>query len=296
MGFDAYSESKVRLIDDYIGRSLKQYEASVSLRIAPLVHAMRYSLEAPGKRLRPLLALATGEYLGLEAERLLPAACAIEYIHTYSLIHDDLPALDDDDMRRGKPSSHKQFGEDVAILTGDALLTEAFGQMLTLSREYDFPPERVLAAIGVLVQHAGVAGMVGGQYLDVKSNDQVESLPELEFIHIHKTGALILASVLIPAHLTALPTDKLHKLRRYGEAIGLAFQISDDILDSEANIRYSRGPRKKPKPNYTRLTSPSEIRERLNSLIDAAVECIDGESRSAKPLQDIAEFIRIRKK
>lgn len=295
MGFDAYSESRVRLIDEYVGRSLKQFESMVSLRIAPFVHAMRYSLEAPGKRLRPLIALATGEYVGVEPQRLLPAACAIEYIHTYSLIHDDLPALDDDDMRRGKPSSHKQFGEDVAILTGDALLTEAFGQMLVLNREGDFTPERVLAAIGVLVHHAGIAGMVGGQYLDVKSTDRIESLPELEFIHIHKTGALILASVLIPAHLAGLPAEKLHKLRRYGEAIGLAFQISDDILDSEANIRYSRGPRKKPKPNYTRLTSPSEIRERLNSLIDTAIECIDGDAASAKPLVEIAEFIRFRK-
>jgi geranylgeranyl diphosphate synthase, type II len=147
--FDAYSESRIKLINDYIEFSLNRYRRTVSQRFNPLLEAMRYSLEGGGKRLRPLLVLASAEYLGLPGEKVLPAACAIEYIHTYSLIHDDLPAIDDDDFRRGKPSNHKKFGEAVAILAGDTLLTEAFGQMLFLA-EHGFSPQQIVAATELL--------------------------------------------------------------------------------------------------------------------------------------------------
>ncbi len=291
----AFSDERLRLVNDYLDRSLRKFESSISQRFVPLLAAMRYSLEGSGKRLRPLLLLHTAEYLGIPAERILPAAAAIEYIHTYSLIHDDLPALDDDDTRRGRPSNHVQFGEAVAILAGDALLTEAFSQLGHLKTESDFPADRVLKTIQILSQYSGVGGMVGGQYLDVTTNEMIESLPELEFIHIHKTGALILASVLIPTHLVDISTQDRDNLRRYGEALGLAFQISDDILDSEATIRYSRGPRKKPKPNYTKLVAPAEIRDRLNGLVDRAIECIK-DKKKGNTLVEIAEFIRTRKR
>jgi geranylgeranyl diphosphate synthase, type II len=292
--FDAYSESRIKLIDEYIDVSLNRYRQTVSQRFSPLLEAMRYSLEGGGKRLRPLLVLASGEYLGLSLEKILPAACAVEYIHTYSLIHDDLPAIDDDDFRRGKPSNHKKFGEAVAILAGDTLLTEAFGQMLYLA-EHGFTPQQIVGATELLVHTAGLRGMVGGQLLDVTTENHTYSLPEVEFIHIHKTGALIVCSVLLPTRLTNLEPGILSKLRRYGETIGLAFQISDDLLDSEAMIRYSRGPRKKPKPTYCQLMSPSEMRIKLNGLTEAAVQSVTPEGERSKSLVQIAEFIRTRK-
>lgn len=294
--FEAYSESRVALINRFLEDNLKKFRGSVSQRFSPLIDAMQYSLEGGGKRLRPLLVLATAEGLGLKPESVLPAAAALEYIHTYSLIHDDLPAIDDDDTRRGKPSSHKKFGEAVAILTGDALLTEAFGLMHQLAEVGGFPPGNILSATELLIQVSGVRGMVGGQLLDVTTAHQNYSLPEVEFIHIHKTGAMILGAVLIPTRLTPVEAPRLRSLRRYGEAIGLAFQISDDILDSEASLlRYSRGPRKKPKPSYTQVMSPVEMKEKLNGLIDNAIQSLSGEGIGADPLRAIAEFIRTRK-
>ncbi len=295
VNFEEYSEKRLIQINEYIQASLNQYAKTVSQRFLPLLEAMQYSLEGGGKRLRPLLVLASSECVGIKPEHVLPAACALEYIHTYSLIHDDLPALDDDDMRRGKPSSHKKFGEAVAILAGDSLLTEAFGQMLSLTESNRFSPAHVLRAIDLLVHCAGMRGMVGGQLLDVTTNDHNYSLPEVEFIHIHKTGALILASVLVPSRLIQIDEDKVQRLRRYGEALGLAFQISDDLLDSEAMIRYSRGPRKKPKPSYTQLMSPAEMKDKMNGLIDKAIHSVGGEGEKAAPLITIAEFIRTRR-
>ncbi len=294
--FADYSESRVRLINDYLDGHLTRFRKGVSQRFAPLIDAMQYSLEGGGKRLRPLLVLASAECLGLDAASILPAACAIEFIHTYSLIHDDLPALDDDDTRRGKPSSHKKFGEAIAILAGDALLTEAFGMMQQLKEAGRFQPAHILCANDLLVQYAGVRGMVGGQLLDVSSSEASASLPETEFIHIHKTGALILCSVLMPTRLVALDESRAQRLKRYGEALGLAFQISDDILDSDATLsRYSRGERKKPKPSYAQLMSRSEMKEKLNGLIDTAINSLSFEGEKAAPLAAIAEFIRTRK-
>lgn len=295
VGFQSYSESRGKLFNDFLEDSLVHLQKSTSLRFAPLIDAMRYSLAGSGKRLRPLLLLASAEALGLKKEDVLPAALAIEYIHTYSLIHDDLPALDDDDVRRGKPASHKKFGEAVAILTGDALLTHSFGLLLQLGEHGKFTPAQILGALDLLCSNAGVKGMVGGQLLDVTIDTNTYTLPEVEFIHIHKTGAMILTSVLLPTKLTACEESKIQKFRRYGEAIGLAFQISDDLLDTEPSIRYSRGPRKKPKPSYTHLMAPSEMRGKLNSLIDNAIEAVKPIGDRAVPLIDIAEFIRTRK-
>ncbi|MBY0369096.1 polyprenyl synthetase family protein [bacterium] len=295
MTFEAYSDSQIALFNRYLDDNLGRFRNSVSQRFSPLLDAMQYSLDGGGKRLRPLLVLSSAQYLGLSSESVLPAAAALEYIHTYSLIHDDLPALDDDDTRRGKASSHKQFGEAMAILAGDALLTEAFGQVLQLS-SHGFPPAHCLAAIELIVQYAGVRGMVGGQVLDVTTQELTYSLPELEFIHIHKTGALILGAVLLPTRLVPVEEVKLQKLRRYGEALGLAFQISDDILDAETSFRYSRGPRKKPKPSYAAVMGRTEMKEKLNRLIDSAISAIAPEGERAKALVGIAEFIRDRKR
>ncbi len=295
ISFEQFAESNVALFDSFLNAHLKKFRSVCSKQFSPLIDAMGYSLEGGGKRLRPLLMMASAEAVGIKPEDALPAACALEFIHTYSLIHDDLPALDDDDTRRGKPSSHKRFGEAVAILAGDALLTESFGLMASLGKSGRFSPANSLSALELLVQCSGVRGMVGGQLLDVTAVDAHFSHPEVEFIHIHKTGALILCAVLMPTRLVPLEERQIQRLKRYGENLGLAFQISDDLLDSETSFRYSRGPRKKPKPSYADFMTATEMKERLNALLDLAVESISVEGFRGESLMAIAEFIRRRK-
>lgn len=295
MSFQSISAAWVELVDEAIQKSLIHYRKTASQRFSPLIEAMEYSLAGGGKRFRPLLTLASAECLGLNPKDVLPAAVAIEYIHTYSLIHDDLPALDDDDTRRGKPSNHKKFGEAVAILAGDALLTEAFGQLLQLQENPKFGHAQVLSSLELLISAAGVRGLVGGQFIDITLEQPQFNLPEVEFIHIHKTGAMIVASVLIPARLLGLEEEKLVLLKRYGSALGLAFQISDDILDADSSGRYSRGPRKKTRPAYSELMNRTEMRDLLNQLIDTAIHSIEGWGDKSRSLRDIAEFIRNRK-
>jgi geranylgeranyl diphosphate synthase type II len=198
---------------------------------ARLGEAMRYSLEAGGKRVRPVLCILAAEAVGGTAEQALPGALALEYVHTYSLIHDDLPAMDDDDLRRGRPTNHKVYGEGHAILAGDALLTEAFGVLAAA----DLEPIRKARALALLAEGAGWRGMAGGQALDLEGEklDRYD-LEHLRLIHRLKTGALLRASLEIGAVLGgATPADQT-ALRAYGEAIGLAFQIQDDILDATA--------------------------------------------------------------
>jgi geranylgeranyl diphosphate synthase type II len=242
-----------------------------------------------------MLTLATAQCLGIDPEEVLPAALAVEYIHTYSLIHDDLPALDDDDTRRGKPSSHKKFGEAVAILAGDALLTEAFGLLGRLQEQKKFSPAHVLSALELLVSAAGVRGLVGGQFIDITLEQTQFNLPEVEFIHIHKTGAMIVASVLLPARLSGLDEKKSLLLKRYGSALGLAFQISDDILDAQSSGRYARGPRKKARPAYSELMNRAEMQDLLDQLIQTAIGSVEPWGDKSQALRDIAEFIRHRK-
>ena len=195
-----------------------------------LIHkAMRYSVFAGGKRLRPILLMASAEAIGGTGSHVLPAACAMEMIHTYSLIHDDLPAMDDDDYRRGRLTNHKVFGEAMAILAGDALLTLAF-HTLTLCAE-TFPLDRVNRVISEISAAAGSLGMVGGQVADLEAEGKVLTREELEFINSNKTGALFVASVRSGAILAGASDRELETLTAYGRHLGLAFQIKDDILD-----------------------------------------------------------------
>jgi len=202
---------------------------------APRVgEAMRYSLEAGGKRVRPVLCMLAAEALGAPAETALPCAMALEYIHTYSLIHDDLPAMDDDDLRRGKPTCHMAFGEGQAILAGDGLLTEAFS---TLAGDEGLPPERRILAVRLLAEAAGWRGMVGGQSLDLEGEELTQgggsySLEHLQVIHRLKTGALLRAALELGGAAAGASTDQMTTLRESGEFLGLAFQIQDDILDA----------------------------------------------------------------
>ena len=216
---------------------IDSYLEGLSFGTERLGEAMRYSLLAGGKRIRPVLALATAEAVGRDPDEVLPLAAAIEMIHTYSLIHDDLPAMDDDELRRGQPTCHVAFGEDVAILAGDGLFAEALRLALT---EQPGEPQNVLAAVGELVEAAGVNGMVGGQYLDVSGSGE----QELRRLHELKTGALIAASVGSVLAVAGMSGPATIPYRRFAAELGVVFQIVDDILDvtgDEAELGKPRG-------------------------------------------------------
>lgn len=203
-----------------------------------LYESMKYSLTASGKRLRPVLLLAACEFAGGEIKEALPYACALEYIHTYSLIHDDLPAMDDDDLRRGVPTNHKVYGEAVAVLAGDGLLNTAFEAMSKDMMLYFDSPEKLKARIRAayeIVKSAGCRGMIAGQVADIEAEGKMCSKEMLDFIHINKTAELIIAAVRAGAQLGGADNEVLENLTKYAECIGLAFQIKDDILDIEGN-------------------------------------------------------------
>lgn len=201
-------------------------------QIEPILHAsIHYSLTAGGKRLRPVLLFATVEALGGSIAKALPVACAVEMIHTYSLIHDDLPAMDDDDYRRGKPTNHRKFGEAMAILAGDGLLTHAFYSITHARQRGLLTAEQVVTLCEELAIFAGPRGMVGGQAADMSSEQGVTSIEQLEAIHQRKTGDLIAYCLRAGGHIAGASPAQLHALQQFGYAIGLAFQIQDDILD-----------------------------------------------------------------
>jgi geranylgeranyl diphosphate synthase type II len=240
--------------------------------------AMNYSLLAGGKRLRPVLALAVCEMLGGDEKLLMPFACAIELIHTYSLIHDDLPCMDNDDLRRGKPTNHKVFGEALAVLAGDGLLNLAFEIMLKETcKDEPFCILRSKTAL-LIAETAGTHGMVGGQVLDIESENRDISYEQLCAMHRKKTGALIKASVLAPAVLFNADHEKKKLLEQYAENIGLAFQIKDDILDFEGNSTVVGKPtgsdEKNHKATYVTLLGIEKAEELLKASVDQAVEAV----------------------
>lgn len=260
-----------------------------------LHEAMGYSVFAGGKRLRPILALAACEIVSGEWEKAVISGCALEMIHTYSLIHDDLPAMDDDDMRRGVATSHKVFGEAMAILAGDALLTHAFD---VLSGEQDGSlPDRVrLEIIQEIAAAAGSRGMVGGQAVDIISEgEKVVDQPTLEYIHTHKTGAMIRSAVRVGAIAGGATASQLRALTRYGDRIGLAFQITDDILDlmgdEKALGKKVGSDLARQKKTYPALLGIPESRERAQVLASAAVEALDQFEARREPLRAIANYV-----
>jgi len=265
-----------------------------------LHRSMRYSTFAGGKRLRPILLLAACEAVGGELPTALPAACAMEMIHTYSLIHDDLPAMDNDDFRRGIKTNHKVFGEAVAILAGDALLTQAFILLSSPFFSVSVPPERILSVIYEIASAAGSRGMVGGQIVDMESEGKEElDLPTVQFIHIHKTGALIKSSVKSGAILGGADDRQLSSLIRYGEAIGLAFQISDDILDIEGTTveigKDAGSDQTRGKATYPAVMGIHESRVHAAELLEIALDAIADFDEKAEPLRAIARYILERK-
>lgn len=230
--------SAVSSIRDYIQKQALRVEHELERSIpqewsipAALRESMMYSLMAGGKRLRPILVLASAEALGGRAEDAMPVALAVEMIHTYSLIHDDLPAMDNDDFRRGKPTNHKVYGEAMAILAGDALLTHAFYTIVQAARKQGVSGGTIADIVEDLARLSGAPGMVGGQAADMQGEQGVTKLEELDYIHLHKTSDLIVFSLKAGARIAGATAEQLAALDRFGTCIGLAFQIQDDILD-----------------------------------------------------------------
>ncbi|MGZ8215855.1 (2E,6E)-farnesyl diphosphate synthase [Methylomagnum sp.] len=260
-----------------------------------LHRAMRYSALGGGKRLRPLLTYATGHALGLSPDLLDGPACAVEFIHVYSLIHDDLPAMDDDDLRRGKPTCHKAFDEATAILAGDGLQALAF-HVLAHDASIAVPAENRIAMIETLATASGSFGMVGGQAIDLDSVGKALDLPSLENMHIRKTGALIRASVRL-ATLAKVPLEaaEADKLDHYAKCIGLAFQIKDDILDEESDTQTlgkTQGKdRDHNKPNYPALLGLSGAKQKAQELHEDALASLAGFGTEADYLRALSRFI-----
>ncbi len=280
--------------------ALERYLPEKEELTSSLHQAIRHSLFAGGKRVRPILSIASYESVGGKGERILPFACALEMIHTYSLIHDDLPAIDNDDYRRGKPTCHKVFGEAIAILAGDGLLTEAFRLMATPPTTDHWPGDRGMSIelIGEVARAAGVLGMVGGQVVDVESEGKAVDLPTVQYIHARKTGAMILASVRVGAKLGGAKGKTLDALTRYGENLGLAFQIVDDVLNVEGNAALlgkktgsdlSRG-----KATYPSVLGLEESKKKGKELVERSVDALKLFGPEADPLREIARFVAAR--
>lgn len=291
MQLKEYLKERVALVDE----ALDKYLPSEDILPCTLHRAMRYSVFAGGKRLRPILMIAACEAVGGKAEQVLHAACAMEMIHTYSLVHDDLPAMDDDDYRRGQLTNHKVHGEATAILAGDALLTEAFRLLADPEAALSVPADIRIKIIEIIARYAGSQGMVGGQVVDMESEGQEIDFPTLEYIHTHKTGGLILASVKVGALLGGADDAQMSAIKRFGGAAGLAFQIADDILDivgdqtelgKDIGSDQARG-----KATYPALLGVTEARQRADELCQIAVDALTPLGEPAKPLQELAHYI-----
>jgi geranylgeranyl diphosphate synthase type II len=299
MDIKKYLQEKKLIVDSALERYFPNPpEGEGEVKPSNSLHkAIRHSLLNGGKRIRPILSIAAFEAVGGKGDNILPFACALEMIHTYSLIHDDLPAMDNDDTRRGKPTCHKIFGEAIGILAGDGLLTEAF-KLMTNHSSWDDPSNDkalILDVVHEIAQAAGISGMVGGQVADIESEGKEVDLPQLQYIHTHKTGAMILASIRVGARLGGAGGETLRAFTQYAERIGLAFQITDDILNVEGKAAalgkstgtdLSRG-----KATYPSLLGLEESKRRATELVELAVESLKPYGPEADPLREIARFI-----
>ncbi len=292
----AYLDKKKAIVD----RELKAWFPEPEGPASDVISAMKYSLFAGGKRLRPILCMAGAEAVGGTGTHVLSVACALECIHTYSLIHDDLPLMDDDDLRRGKPTNHKVFGEAVALLAGDGLLTEAFSLMAGPELRKRVSPDVILKVIDLISRAAGYRGMVGGQTVDIRSEGKKADLCLVEFIHTHKTGALITASVESGAMLGGGNEEQIEAITSYGRNIGLAFQISDDILDIEGDStllgKTAGADEQKGKITFPAVVGRVKSKEIESELVEAAIESLKGFNKEADPLRHIARYIIERNK
>ncbi len=296
MDLKPYLKKMQQMVDE----SLEKYLPRRDELPGSIHEAMRYSIFAGGKRVRPVLMLAACEAVDGDISKALPAACAMEMIHTYSLIHDDLPAMDNDDFRRGKPTSHKVFGEAIAILAGDALLTEAFKLLSNPEFTRGLSPDVLLRVIHEIAVCAGSRGMIGGQVVDMESEGKKDiDFATVQYIHTHKTGALIKASLKCGALIGGADGSRLNAVTRYGEAVGLAFQIADDILDIEGTTEQigkdAGSDQTRGKATYPAVIGLAESKQRASELVETAVEALAGFGEKADPLRAIATYIVKRK-
>ena len=268
-------------------------------QIAParLHEAMRYATLEGGKRVRPLLVFAAGELAGASAERLEVAAAAVELIHAYSLVHDDLPCMDDDVLRRGKPTVHVEFDQATAVLAGDALQSLAFQLLADQRLAEDHGAQ--LEMVRTLAIAAGSRGMAGGQQIDLESTGKILTLPELEFMHIHKTGALIRAAMMLGAACGQIDASRKASLDKYGKAMGLAFQVVDDVLDYDANTstlgKTAGKDSRQGKPTYVSTLGLARARELAEELRAEALAALETLGARARRLAQLADFIVLRK-
>ena len=295
-GFDlqAYLAERRALVDTALERHLPS-EAAPPLTIH---RAMRYSVMAGGKRLRPILVIAGAEAVGGAATMVMPTACALEMIHTYSLIHDDLPAMDDDDYRRGRLTNHKVFGDAIAILAGDALLTLAF-RLIADNADLVSDPRVIRDVVAEIADAAGTVGMVGGQVVDIESEGKAISAETLEYIHRHKTAALIRASLRVGARLAGGDVKAVAAITEAGSDLGLAFQIVDDILDVEGSLeelgKTAGSDERKQKATYPGIHGREASRRQAKMLIDRAKERLGVFGQRSAPLLALADYVVERK-
>lgn len=290
MGFKEELGKKAAVIEEALDRYLPPFDA-----YPPLIHqAIRYSVFAGGKRLRPALVMAGAEAVGGDPQKVLPAACAMELLHTYSLVHDDLPAMDNDDYRRGKPTSHKVFGEAVAVLAGDALLTLSFQLLAENAAGGLAGPEDVIRVIGEVAVAAGTSGMIGGQVVDVFSAGRAIDAGTLEYIHSHKTAALCRAAIRAGAILSGAKEEPLSALTRYADYLGLAFQIKDDLLDFEGKAEKTGKPvgsdLRNKKATYPLIFGIEEARAEAGRTVTEALKALEHFSSEVNFLRQAAYF------
>jgi geranylgeranyl diphosphate synthase type II len=284
---------------DHVNRALEGYLPPARGPAFRVVEAMHYSLFAGGKRLRPILCLAGAEAVGGDASEAMPVACALEMIHTYSLIHDDLPAMDDDDLRRGQPTCHKKYDEATAILAGDGLLTEAFRIIADAAPRFSGREAVLLEVLQLVAQAAGYQGMVGGQMLDLMAEGRKITQKELETVHRMKTGALLTAAVRAGALVGGGSRQEVTQLTSYGEKFGLAFQITDDILDVEGDAvemgKAVGADAKRQKATYPSLLGPEQAKAWAKKIVESAVADLEPLGERAAPLQELARYLLVRR-
>ncbi len=295
MDLKHYLSERKALIDQVLAQSLPTGNGP-SFRV---VEAMRYSLLGGGKRLRPILCLAAAEAVSGEVHQVLPVAGALEMIHTYSLIHDDLPAMDDDDLRRGRPTCHKQFDEATAILAGDGLLTAAFFALAEAAVRQPAQAAAYAEVIRFIAAASGYQGMVGGQMADLLAEGQPSTLDQVEAIHRLKTGALLTAAVRAGAVLGGGSPEQVEALNRYGEKFGLIFQITDDLLDVEGESGEMGKPTGmdavRQKATYPAVLGVTGAKDQARRHLDGALLDLKSFGRAAEPLRQLVQYLLIRR-
>lgn len=285
-------KEQIALIDAHLDKYLAPKDNPQGI----IYEAMRYSVFAGGKRLRPVLMLMTCEMCGGDINEVMPFACALEMIHTYSLIHDDLPAMDNDDLRRGMPTSHKKFGEATAILAGDALLTKAFE---IVSQYSGSETARAMRAINILAVSAGTEGMIGGQIVDMESENKTITLDELRYLHLNKTGAIIRSACAIGALMSGADETKIQAVDEFAKNLGIAFQIQDDILDVEGTEEELGKPigsdAEENKNTYVSLFGAEKSRELSLSYSEKAKKALETFGENAEFLRELTDYLTERK-